>query len=338
MSSAVDPEHGSRTDSLTLVEGIRDGLYTEMAQDERVVVLGEDIGKNGGVFRATDGLHEEFGEERVIDTPLAEAGIVGSAIGLALTDMRPVAEMQFMGFMYPAFDQIVSHAARMRSRSHGQYTVPMVVRAPYGAGISAPEHHSESKEAFFVHEPGLKVVAPGSPADAKGLLIAAIRDPDPVIFLEPKRIYRTFREEVPVGDYEVPLGEAAVRREGSDVSVYSYGASIRPTLVAADNLADEHGVDVEVVDLRTLSPLDVDTVVDSFKKTGRAAIVHEAPKTGGVGAEIAATIQEEALYYQETPIKRITGFDAPVPLHALEDYYLPQAVRIQDGILDVVDS
>ena len=336
MSSATATEAESATERLTLVEGVREGLHTEMERDDRVMVLGEDVGKNGGVFRATEGLFEEFGEERVVDTPLAESGIVGSAIGLALTGMKPVAEMQFMGFMYPAFDQLVSHAARLRSRSHGQYTCPMVVRAPYGGGIRAPEHHSESKEAFFVHEPGLKVVVPSTPADAKGLLTAAIRDPDPVVFLEPKLVYRAFREEVPQNAYEVSLGEAAIRREGSDVSVFTWGAMTRPTLIAADNLADEHGVDCEVVDLRTLSPLDAGTVVASFEKTGRAAVVHEAPKTAGVGAEIAATIQEEALCYQKAPIRRIAGFDAPMPLHALEDYYLPQAVRIQDAILETV--
>ncbi len=337
MSSATNPETETKTDRLTLVEAVRDGLYTEMSQDDSVIVLGEDVGKNGGVFRATDGLHEEFGENRVVDTPLAEAGIVGSAIGLAMTGMKPIPEMQFMGFMYPAFDQIVSHAARLRSRSHGQYSVPMVVRAPYGGGIRAPEHHSESKEAFFVHEPGLKVVSPSTPYDAKGLLTASIRDPDPVIFLEPKLIYRAFRDDVPTESYEVPLSDAAIRREGSDISVYTWGAMTQPALIAADNLAEEKGVDVEVVDLRTLSPLDTETIVDSFKKTGRAAIVHEAPKTGGLGAEVASTIQEGALLHQEAPIKRITGFDAPMPLHSLEDYYLPQAVRIQEGILETVD-
>ncbi|SEL97896.1 alpha-ketoacid dehydrogenase subunit beta [Haloferax larsenii] len=339
MSSTAEPgtDTGVPIEKLNLVEAVCDGLYTEMSQHDDVVVLGEDVGKNGGVFRATAGLYEEFGEERVIDTPLAEAGIVGSAIGLALSGMRPVAEMQFMGFIYPAFDQLVSHAARLRSRSHGQYTVPMVVRAPYGGGIHAPEHHSESKEAFFVHEPGLKVVCPSTPYDAKGLLTAALRDPDPVIFLEPKLIYRAFKQEVPTGSYEVPLSEASVRREGSDISVYTWGAMTRPTLIAADNLADEYGVDVEVVDLRTLSPLDIETIVESFKKTGRAAVVHEAPKTAGLGAEISSTIQEEALLHQEAPIKRITGFDTPMPLHGVEDYYLPQAVRIQDGILETVE-
>ncbi|WP_440770271.1 alpha-ketoacid dehydrogenase subunit beta [Natronorubrum sp. DTA28] len=327
----------SDTNRLNLVEAVRDGLYTELSADDRVVVLGEDVGKNGGVFRATEGLYEAFGDGRVVDTPLAESGIVGTGIGLALSGLRPVAEIQFMGFSYPAFDQLVSHAARFRSRSHGAYTVPMVVRMPYGGGIRAPEHHSESKEAFFVHEPGLKVVAPSTPSDAKGLLTAGIRDPDPVVFLEPKLLYRAFRQAVPTGSYEVPLGDAAIRREGSDVTVYAWGAMTRPTLIAADNVAEEYGVDVEVVDLRTLSPLDVETIVDSFEKTGRAVIVHEGPKTGGLGAEVAATIQERAVLYQEAPIKRVTGFDAPVPLHALEDFYLPQAVRIQDGILETLE-
>jgi pyruvate dehydrogenase E1 component beta subunit len=335
MSAAEATAGESAGERLTLVEAVCEGLHQEMARDEGVVVLGEDVGENGGVFRATDGLYEEFGAERVVDTPLSESGIVGSAIGLALSGLRPVAEMQFMGFMYPAFDQLVSHAARLRSRSRGQYPVPLVVRAPYGGGIRAPEHHSESKEAFFVHEPGLKVVTPSTPADAKGLLAAAIRDPDPVIFLEPKLVYRAFREEVPERSYTVPLGEAAVRREGSDVAVFTWGAMTRPALVAAADLADR-GVDCEVVDLRTLSPLDRETLADSFRKTGRAVVVHEAPKTGGLGAEVAATLQEEALVYQEAPIKRVAGFDAPMPLHALEDYYLPQAVRIQDAILETV--
>jgi pyruvate dehydrogenase E1 component beta subunit len=336
MSSVDAATDDSSGDRLTLVEAVCEGLHREMARDEGVVVLGEDVGRNGGVFRATDGLYEEFGADRVVDTPLAESGIVGSAIGLALSGLRPVAEMQFMGFAYPAFDQLVSHAARLRSRSRGQYTVPLVVRAPYGGGIRAPAHHSESKEAFFVHEPGLKVVTPSTPADAKGLLAAAIRDPDPVVFLEPKLVYRAVRGHVPEGAYTVPLGEAAVRREGGDVSVFAWGAMTQPALVAADDLADR-GVDAEVVDLRTLSPLDRETLVESFCKTGRAVVVHEAPRTGGLGAEVAATLQEEALVYQEAPIRRVAGFDTPMPLHALEDYYLPQAVRIQDAILETVD-
>jgi pyruvate dehydrogenase E1 component beta subunit len=325
-----------QTQNLTLVQAVRDGLYTEMKADDSVVVMGEDVGKNGGVFRATEGLWDEFGDDRVIDTPLAESGIAGTAIGMAAMGMRPVAEMQFSGFMYPAFDQIVSHAARLRTRSRGRFTCPLVVRAPYGGGIRAPEHHSESKEAFYVHEAGLKVVIPSTPYDTKGLLISAIRDPDPVIFLEPKLIYRAFRGDVPEDDYEVPLGEAAVRREGTDISVYTYGAMTRPTLEAAENL-DEEGISVEVVDLRTVSPMDEETIVESFKKTGRGAVVHEAPKTGGLGAEITATIQEEALLHQEAPITRIAGYDVPYPLYALEDYYLPSVARVEEGIRDAVE-
>ncbi|WP_440766324.1 alpha-ketoacid dehydrogenase subunit beta [Natronorubrum sp. DTA7] len=331
----TDGDADGASESLTLVQAVRDGLHTEMERDDDVVVMGEDVGKNGGVFRATEGLYDEFGENRVIDTPLAESGIVGTAIGMAAYGMRPVPEMQFLGFIYPAFDQIVSHAARLRTRSRGRYTCPMVIRAPYGGGIRAPEHHSESSEAMFVHQPGLKVVIPSTPYDTKGLLTSAIRDPDPVLFLEPKLIYRAFRGDVPSESYEVPLGEAAVRREGSDISVYTWGAMTRPTIEAADNLAEE-GIDAEVIDLRTLSPLDEDTIVDSFKKTGRAAVVHEAPKTGGLGAEITATLQEEALLYHEAPVERITGFDTPFPLYALEDYYLPEPARIEDGIRDAV--
>ncbi|AGB30161.1 Transketolase central region [Natrinema pellirubrum DSM 15624] len=321
----------AESESLTLVQAVRDGLHTEMERDDDVIVMGEDVGKNGGVFRATEGLYDEFGDDRVVDTPLAESGIIGTAIGMAAYGMRPVPEIQFLGFIYPGFDQIVSHAARLRTRSRGRFTCPMVIRAPYGGGIRAPEHHSESTEAMFVHQPGLKVVVPSTPYDTKGLLISAIRSPDPVMFLEPKLIYRAFRDDVPNESYEVPLGEAAVRREGSDVSVYTWGAMTRPTLEAAENLAEE-GVDAEVVDLRTLSPLDEETIVESFEKTGRAAVVHEAPKTGGLGAEITATLQEESLLYQEAPIERVTGFDTPFPLYALEDYYLPEAARIEDGI------
>jgi pyruvate dehydrogenase E1 component beta subunit len=323
------------SENLTLVQAVRDGLRDEMAEDDDVLVMGEDVGKNGGVFRATEGLFDEFGGERVIDTPLAESGIIGTAIGMAAYGLKPVPEIQFSGFMYPGFDQIVSHMARLRTRSRGRYTCPMVLRAPMGGGIRAPEHHSESKEAFYVHEAGLKVAMPSTPHDAKGMLISAIRSPDPVIFLEPKKIYRAFREEVPDDTYEVPLGEAAVRREGTDVSVFTWGAMTRPTIEAAKNLDGE--IDVEVVDLRTLSPLDIDTVVESFKKTGRAAIVHEAPQTAGVGAEVTATIQEEALLYQEAPVERITGFDVPFPLAALEDYYLPEPERIESGIRDAFD-
>jgi pyruvate dehydrogenase E1 component beta subunit len=331
-----EAQQTAETENLTLVQAVRDGLHDAMAEDDRVLVMGEDVGKNGGVFRATEGLYDEFGEDRVIDTPLSEAGIAGSAVGMAAYGLRPVAEMQFMGFIYPAFDQIVSHAARLRTRSRGRFTCPLVVRAPYGGGIRAPEHHSESTEAFFAHMPGLKVVIPSTPYDTKGLLISAIRSEDPVVFLEPKLIYRSFREEVPDEPYEVPIGEASVRREGSDVSVFTYGAMTRPTLEAAEDLAEE-GLDVEVVDLRTVSPIDEDAIVESFEKTGRAAVVHEAPKSGGLGAEITSIVQEKALLYQEAPVKRVTGFDTPFPLYALEDYYLPEPARIKDGIREAAE-
>jgi len=325
------------TQNLTLVQAVRDGLKSEMERDDEVIVLGQDVGENGGVFRATEGLMDEFGGDRVIDTPLAESGIVGTSIGMAAYGLRPVPEIQFSGFMYPAFDQIISHAARLRSRSRGRFTCPMVVRAPFGGGIRAPEHHAESKEAIYAHEAGLKVVIPSTPYDTKGLLAASIRDPDPVIFLEPKLIYRAFREEVPEESYTVELGEAAVRREGSDVSVFTWGAMTRPTIEAAESVAED-GIDAEVIDMRTLSPMDTDAVIESFKKTGRAVVVHEAPRTGGLAGEITATIQEEALYYQEAPITRVTGFDVPYPLYALEDYYLPENTRIEDAIRKTVEA
>ncbi len=335
-SSTSDTMSTQQTQNLTLVQAVRDGLHTEMQRDEDVIVLGEDVGKNGGVFRATEGLHDEFGDERVIDTPLAESGIVGTAVGMAAYGLKPVPEIQFSGFMYPAFDQIVSHAARLRTRSRGRYTCPMVIRAPYGGGIRAPEHHSESKEAFYAHEAGLKVVIPSTPYDTKGLLISAIRDPDPVVFLEPKLIYRAFRGDVPEGEYTVPIGEAEVRRAGADVSVFVYGAMTPRTLEAAENLAEE-GIDCEVVDLRTVSPLDRDAIVESFKKTGRACVVHEAPRSGGMAGEITATIQERALYHQKAPVVRVTGYDVPYPLYALEDYYLPSVARIEDGIREAAE-
>ena len=326
----------TETQNLTLVQAIRDGLHTELREDDDVVVMGQDVGKNGGVFRATEGLYDEFGGDRVIDTPLAESGIIGTAVGMAAMGMRPVPEIQFSGFMYPGFDQIVSHMSRFRTRSRGRFTLPMTLRAPYGGGIRAPEHHSESKEAFYAHEAGLKVVVPSTPYEAKGLLAASIRDPDPVIFLEPKLIYRAFREQVPEEPYTVPIGEAATRREGDDVAVFTYGAMTRPTLEAAETLGEE-GIECEVVDLRTVSPLDREAIVEAFEKTGRAVVVHEAPKTGGLAGEITAILQEEALLYQEAPIGRVTGFDVPYPLYALEDYYLPSAARIEDGILEAVE-
>jgi len=324
------------TQNLTLVQAVRDGLHNELREDDDVVVMGQDVGKNGGVFRATEGLFDEFGGDRVIDTPLAESGIVGTAVGMAAMGMRPVPEIQFSGFMYPGFDQIISHMARFRTRSRGRFTLPMTLRAPYGGGIRAPEHHSESKEAFYAHEAGLKVVIPSTPYEAKGLLAASIRDPDPVIFLEPKLIYRAFREEVPEEPYTISIGEAATRREGDDVAVFTYGAMTRPTLEAAETLGEE-GIECEVVDLRTVSPLDREAIVEGFEKTGRAVVVHEAPKTGGLGGEITAILQEEALLHQEAPIGRVAGFDVPYPLYALEDYYLPSAARIEEGILEAVE-
>lgn len=323
---------------LTLVDGVREALRTEMARDDSVLVLGEDVGKNGGVFRATAGLYDEFGSARVVDTPLAESGIVGTSIGMATKGLRPVAEIQFMGFIYPAFDQLVSHAARLRTRSRGRFSCPMVVRAPYGGGIRAPEHHSESMEALFAHQPGLKVVIPSTPSDAYGLLRASIRDPDPVVFLEPKRIYRSFREPVDLDAEPLELGKAVVRREGRDVSVFTYGSMVPPTLEAAELAEEDLGISVEVVDLRTLSPLDRETMAASLKRTGRGVVVHEAPLSGGFAGEIVSALQEDALYHLEAPIKRVTGFDTPVPLHALEDFYLPAPVRIAEGIRETVEA
>jgi len=324
-------------DELTLVEAVAEGLHDEMERDESVVVLGEDVGQSGGVFRATEGLYEAFGPERVVDTPLSETGIAGAAIGLAASGLRPVAEIQFMGFTYAALEQLFTRAARMNARSRGQFPCRMVLRAPFGGGVRAPDLHGESMEAIFVHHPGFKVVVPSTPRDAKGLLTAAIRDPDPVMVFEPKKIYRSFREAVPEGAYETPIGEAAVRREGSDVSVFTWGAMTRPTMEAAESVAED-GIDAEVIDLRTLSPMDTDAIVGSFKKTGRAVVVHEAPRTGGLAGEITATIQEEALYYQEAPIERVTGWDVPYPLYDLEDFQLPNAARVREAIETVVDA
>lgn len=321
---------------LTIVQAVADALRTEMELDERVVVLGEDVGVNGGVFRATEGLYERFGENRVIDTPLAESAIVGTAIGMAIYGLRPVAEIQFEGFMPPAFDQIVNHAARIRTRSRGRFTCPLVIRAPWGGGIRAPEHHSDSPEAWFIHQPGLKVVIPSTPYDTKGLLIAAIRDPDPVIFFEPKRIYRAFRQEVPEEAYTVPIGRARTVREGRDIAIFTWGAMVRIVEEAAEELAGR-GIECEVVDLRTLSPVDVDAIVAAVQKTGRALVVHEAPRTGGFGAEIVALINERALLYLEAPVLRVARFDTPMPLFHLEDYYLPNKQRVIKGVERVLN-
>jgi len=318
-----------------LVEAINSGLMVEMERDPSVVILGEDVGKEGGVFRVTDGLQVKFGLHRVFDTPLAESGIIGVAIGMAVKGLRPVAEIQFEGFLPPAMDQIMSHASRIRTRSRGRFTCPLVIRSPWGGGIRAPEHHSDSPEAIFAHTPGIKVVIPSTPYDGKGLIISAIRDPDPVLFFEPKRIYRAIREEVPDGEYSVPIGVAKVMREGSDVTVISWGAMVREVLRAAE-MADKEGIKVEVIDLRTISPMDDTTIMESIRQTGRAVIVHEAPPTCGVGAEIIARINEKALLSLQAPVVRVTGFDTVVPLMKLENHYLPNPERILRGIRKVM--
>ena len=319
-----------------IIQAVNDGLRTEMRRDPSVVVLGEDVGHFGGVFRATKSLQEEFGDHRVFDTPLAESGIIGTAIGMAMYGFRPVPEVQFADFIYPAFDQIVNELAKMRYRSGGQYTCPMVIRTPYGGGIRGGHYHSQSPEAYFVHTPGLKVVVPATPYDAKGLLISAIRDDNPVIFLEPKRVYRAARGEVPDGDYTVELGRASVVREGLDVTVAAYGAMLHNCLEAAEQSEEEEGISCEVVDLRTLMPFDVETVLSSVRKTGRLAIVHEAPRTCGFGAELAATVGEKALLHLQAPVTRITGFDTPFP-YAREEDYLPGIERIRDGLREIVE-
>jgi pyruvate dehydrogenase E1 component beta subunit len=320
---------------LNIVEAINHALHQEMERDERVVVLGEDVGRNGGVFRVTVGLLEKFGENRVMDTPLAESGIVGTAIGMAVYGLRPVAELQFMGFLYPAFDQLISHASRIRTRSRGRFHCPLVVRMPYGGGIKAPEHHSESTETILIHTPGLKVVVPSTPSDAKGLLISAIRDPDPVIFLEPKKIYRAIKEEVPEEEYIIPLGQAKVIREGKDLSLFSWGAMI-PLCLKVANLSQKEGIEVEVIDLRTLYPFDIDTIINSVKKTGRAIVVHEAVQTCGFGAEIIAQINEKALLHLQAPVERVAGFDTVFPLYRAEGYYLPNEHQISKAIKKVM--
>jgi len=318
----------------TIVEAINDAMHEEMGNDDRTLVFGEDVAESGGVFRATEGLQDEFGGDRVLDTPLSEIGIVGAAVGLATYGFRPIAEIQFSGFLPPAFDQLVTNASRIRWRTRGELTAPMTVRTPYGAGVRALEHHSESLEAAYAHIPGLKVAVPSTPHDAKGMLISAVRDPDPVLFMEPKHVYRSFREEVPEGTYTEPLGEAAVRQSGEDVTVIAWGAMMHKTREAVEALDD---VDVELVDLRSISPLDRETVVESVKKTGRCVVVHEAPKTGGFAGELIATINDEALMYLEAPINRVTGFDVPVPLLAMEDFYIPQPPRIEEAIRETVD-
>ena len=319
--------------NLTLVQAINLALAQEMEADPRVVILGEDVGLNGGVFRVTEGLQARFGAERVVDTPLAESGIMGSAVGLAMAGMRPIPEIQFEGFLGPAYDQLVNHAARYRTRSRGAITIPLTVRVPVGGGIHAPELHSDSPEAIYAHHPGLKVVMPCTPHDAKGLLISAIRDADPVIFFEPKRVYRSFREEVPEEEYTIPIGKAKVVNEGSDVTLVSWGATVFECLAAIDEIPED--VSVELIDLRTIYPYDLDTVVESVQKTGRCVIVHEAPKTCGFGAELATSIQEHCFLQLEAPVQRVCGFDTVMPYYKLELDYLPERGRIAEALQQV---
>jgi pyruvate dehydrogenase E1 component beta subunit len=316
---------------LTMVEAINLALRQEMGNDDRVLVLGEDVGVDGGVFRVTDGLIDEFGEERSMDTPVAEAGIVGMSIGMAIYGLRPVCEMQFSGFSYFAFHQVESHAARMRWRSRGRYSIPMVIRMPYGAGVHALEHHSESREVVYAHTPGLKMVIPSGPRNARALLVSAIRDPDPVIFFESKMMYRSLREEVPEDEETLPIGESQVVREGSDLTMISYGAMLHRTLEAAERLSEDDGIEPEVIDLLTISPLDDQKFAESVRKTGRAVVVHEAPRSFGPAAEIMARISERSFYYLEAPVERVTGFDVHVPYFAREQAYLPDVERILDG-------
>lgn len=320
----------------TLVQAVNDGLGTALRMDERVMVLGEDVGQNGGVFRATDGLIQEFGGNRVIDTPLSEAGILGTSVGLAVNGMIPIPEMQFMAFMYPGFEQVVSHVARLRYRSRSRYTLPMVIRIPYGGRIRAPELHSDSTEAYFAHTPGLTLVSPSGPYDAKGLLLSAIESPDPVLFLEPMRIYRAFREEVPDDYYTVPLYQAKVVKEGTDVTLITWGAMVRECQDTISKVEQAYGWSVELIDLRTLSPWDEDTVFSSVLKTGKAVIVHEALGHAGLGAEISARIHEECILQLESPVVRVTSYDVPPPLFSLEDKHAPFESRISMGISRVM--
>ena len=312
---------------ITLIEAVTMALAHEMARDPSVIVLGEDVGVNGGVFRATAGLQEKFGAERVIDTPLDETSIAGLTVGMATQGMRPVAEAQCDGFVYPMVDHIVCHAARMRSRTRGRLSCPLVLRIPWGGGIRAPEHHSEANEAIFTNVPGLRVVMPSSPGRAYGLLLAAIRDPDPVVWFEPKRIYRQYKEEVADDGEALPLDVCFVLRDGSDVTLVTWGAQVKETLEAAEALAAE-GISAEVIDVATLKPLDMDTILESVRKTGRCVIVHEAPRTAGFGAEVAAQLAERALYDLQAPVERVTGYDTHIPLFRLEMKYLPSVAKI----------
>lgn len=321
---------------INLVEAVTQALAYELAQDENVVLFGEDVGKNGGVFRATAGLQARFGQTRVFDTPLAESMIAGLAVGMSVQGLKPVAEFQFMGFIYPAMNQIIAHAARMRNRTRGRLHCPIVFRAPFGGGIRAPEHHSESTEALFAHIPGLQVVIPSSPKRAYGLLLAAIRNPDPVIFLEPKRIYRLVKQPVPDDGQALPLGQCFTLLEGDDVTLVTWGASTYETLQAAQQLAEE-GIRCEVIDVATIKPLDIDTILASVVKTGRCVIIHEAAKTCGVGAEISALIMENCFSDLLAPVQRVTGYDTIMPYFQLEKYYLPSVTRIKTSVHELLE-
>ena len=321
---------------ITMVDAINQALAWELEHDPDVVVLGEDVGLNGGVFRVTAGLQQRFGEKRVFDTPLAEVMIAGLCVGMSTQGMKPVAEAQFMGFIYPMLDQLICHASRMRHRTRGRLHCPMVVRAPFGGGIHAPEHHSESTEALFAHIPGLRVVIPSSPGRAYGLLLAAMRDPDPVVFLEPKRIYRYQKEEVEDNGEELPLDVCYVLRDGSDVTLVTWGAMIKESMEAADKL-EQQGISAEVIDVATVKPMDTDTIVESVQKTGRCVIVHEAARTGGMGAEVAARLADAGLWHLHAPVKRVTGYDSIMPLYRLEMKYLPSVDRILNAVDEVME-
>ncbi len=319
---------------LTFHQAINAALREEMRRDERIMVMGEDVGHVGGVFRVTEGLQQEFGEERVVDTPLNEIGIVGAAIGMAMTGIRPCIEIQFSDFIYPAFDQIVNELAKVRYRSGGQFSAPVVVRTPYGGGVRGGHYHSQSPEAYFVHTAGLTTVIPSNPADAKGLLKSAMRSEDPVIFMEPKRLYRSMREEVPEGEHLVPLGKARIAREGSDATLLCYGAMV-PICLEAASRAAESGTELEVIDLRTLWPVDIESILASVRKTGRVVVVHEAPRACGYGAELVAQIAERVIEYLQAPVVRVTGLDTPFP-YTLESHYVPDAQRVLTGVQRVL--
>ena len=321
---------------ITLVEAVTQALAYELANDDSVVIFGEDVGKNGGVFRATAGLQEKFGESRVFDSPLAESMIAGLAVGMSVQGLKPVAEFQFMGFIFPAMNQIIAHAARMRNRTRGRLSCPIVFRAPFGGGIRAPEHHSESTEALFAHIPGLQVVIPSSPKRAYGLLLAAIRNPDPVIFLEPKRIYRLVKQHVEDDGKALPLGKCFRLKEGTDLTLISWGASVHETMLAAKELAED-GISCEVLDVATIKPLDIETILDSVERTGRCIIVHEAAKTGGVGAEISAQIMENCMSSLIAPVQRVTGYDVTMPYFQLEKFYLPSVARIKETAMSIME-